>query len=365
MGLGRIMSDIIQRQRLRELDFQKSFRWMIVWLNSVANVPSNVAPVLTFIIYAVQAKYRGMDSLGTTQAFTSLAILSLLTEPAAQLLASIPGTAAASGCFERIQAFLLSPSRNDGRISPGKHGCTPNHAGDIPLQTLQPSAFRLPDTAVSIRNASFRPSLSSELAVKDVDLELRLGSITMIVGPVGSGKSTLLRAILGELPCVTGAIHVATTRMAYCAQSPWLANCSIQQSIIGVVDTAPDIQWYEKVLWSCALDQDMTLLPHGDQSIIGSKGITLSGGQKQRVTLARAVYARQEITVLDDVFSALDARTERVVVDRLLGRNGILSQLKTTVILVTHASKLDTSPAGYIANRPQLVIFHWRMKLFF
>ena len=351
MGLGRVMSDIIQRQRLRELNFQRSFRWMIVWMNAIANVPMNVAPVLTFIIYAVQAKYRGMDSLGTTQAFTSLAILSLLTGPAAQLLTSVPSTAAASGCFERIQTFLLSPSRKDCRISQGNQLDLPNLAGDIPLRLLRPSSSNVSDIAISIRRATFRPSVTSEFTVKDVELELRRSSITMIVGPVGSGKSTLLKAILGELPCVTGSIRVTMTSMAYCAQSPWLPNCSIQQCIFGIGESTPDIQWYEKVLWACALERDMMLLPHGDQSIIGSRGITLSGGQKQRVALARAVYARQEITILDDVFSALDARTERMVVDRLLGKNGLFSQLKTTIVLVTHASTLTQPPVGVVANR--------------
>ena len=341
MGLGRVMTDIIQGQRIRQLSHQKSFRWMIVWMNVVANIPEMTAPMATFTAYVIQAKLRGMGSLGTTQAFTSLAIISLLTTPAARLLAVIPSTASASGCFERIQAFLLAPSREDNRVGPGSQAIV-NEAGDIPLQALSPIDQRVSITA---NNASFRPSPDSDFTLRAIDLSIHSGSTTMIVGPVGSGKTTLLKAILGEVPCHEGTIQVNNTRMAYCAQTPWLQNCSIQQSICGPArDSVIDIQWYEKVLRACALDQDIITFPQGDQSIIGSRGITLSGGQKQRVALARAVYSRHSVIVLDDVFSALDARTERMIIDRLFKVNGLFRQLGATVILVTHASTYSLGP---------------------
>jgi ATP-binding cassette, subfamily C (CFTR/MRP), member 1 len=347
MGYSRIMSDIIQSQRIRELRHQRGFRWMIIWLNVIANLPFNLGPVATFVAYAIQAKVRGTDSLSTTQAFTSLALISLLTDPASQLLAAFPGTAAAAGCFQRIQVFLLTPSVEDKRIQPGTEisGQVTSTSEDIQLQVLRPStADSSGNIAISLEEVNVRPSLKSELALKEISIKIRQASLTMIIGPVGSGKSTLLKAMLGELPCTSGWIRVSSPRMAYCAQTPWLRNCTIQECITGVDrGEAIDIQWYEKVLRACALEQDMADLTLGDQSIIGSRGITLSGGQKQRVALARAVYARPSIVLLDDVLSALDARTERLVVDRLFGKNGLLKQLKSTVVLVTHASKLSKS----------------------
>jgi ATP-binding cassette subfamily C (CFTR/MRP) protein 1 len=145
--------------------------------------------------------------------------------------------------------------------------------------------------------------------------------------------------------------------MGYCAQTPWLQNGTIQQNICGFIDESDiDKVWYRTVLYACALEQDMALLDEGDQSMVGSKGVTLSGGQRQRVVgvldclrrmdanklqaLARAVYARLNIVLLDDVLSALDSNTERQIVERLLGANGMFRKLGTTVVLVTHSSKL-------------------------
>ena len=132
--------------------------------------------------------------------------------------------------------------------------------------------------------------------------------------------------------------------MAYCAQSVWLPNRNIQQIVTGSEQNNNiDIQWFEKVLHACDLESDIEGLPRGDQTLVGSKGVTLSGGQKQRLALARAIYARQPIVLLDDVLSVLDARTERRIVDRLLGKSGLLRQLRTTVILVTHTSKPEVN----------------------
>ena len=109
----------------------------------------------------------------------------------------------------------------------------------------------------------------------------------MVTGLVGSGKSTLLKAILGELPCDSGHIRVASKRMAYCGQSTWLQNASVRQIVGGVFDeTSIDQEWYAAVMHACALDEDVRHLPEGHDTIIGSRGITLSGGQKQRLVSA-------------------------------------------------------------------------------
>ena len=149
-----------------------------------------------------------------------------------------------------------------------------------------------------------------------------------------------MKALLGELPCESGKILIASKRMAYCSQSPWLLNTSIQQSITGLAEqSAIDEQWYRSVVTACALDEDISQFPDGDQSVIGSRGFTLSGGQKQRLALARTVYTRPDIALLDDVLSALDAKTERLVVDRLLGPRGLFRKCATTVVLVTHSTR--------------------------
>jgi ATP-binding cassette subfamily C (CFTR/MRP) protein 1 len=99
---------------------------------------------------------------------------------------------------------------------------------------------------------------------------------------VGSGKSTLLQALLGEVTTQKGFLNVSSVEsMAYCAQTPWLINKSIQENILGV--SVFDEPWYKEVLSSCALFEDLKYLPAGDKTLVGSRGVTLSGGQKQRI----------------------------------------------------------------------------------
>lgn len=96
-------------------------------------------------------------------------------------------------------------------------------------------------------------------------------------------------------------------RLAYVAQSAWIQGGTIQENVL--FGLAMDKMRYQSALKACALDQDLTQFPFGDQTEIGERGINMSGGQKQRIQLARAVYADADIYLLDDPFSAVDAHT--------------------------------------------------------
>lgn len=96
-------------------------------------------------------------------------------------------------------------------------------------------------------------------------------------------------------------------------------------------------EWYETVIETCGLQQDLAILPDGDETVVGSKGITLSGGQKQRLALARVLYAKEDIVILDDIFSGLDADTEDHIFSKLFSADGLFRKLATTVIFATHA----------------------------
>jgi ATP-binding cassette subfamily C (CFTR/MRP) protein 1 len=273
----------------------------------------------------------------------------LTTGPAEALLAAIPATASSLGCFERVQKFLLAPPHEDKRILLGEiQGLSSRSASEsgvsnegVELSERHAGRVRSPrSSAFHIEDATIRPSPNANPILKNIGFDVDRGSILMIVGPVGSGKTTLLKALLGELGCDTGSISVISNRSSYCAQSPWLSNCSIQQNICGPNSKtgAIDEAWYRAVIRASALDVDISILADGDRTIIGSKGVTLSGGQKQRIALARALYARHDLFILDDVFSALDGSTERLVFERTFGKNGLLRKLGSTVILVTHTS---------------------------
>jgi ATP-binding cassette subfamily C (CFTR/MRP) protein 1 len=352
MGLSDIIESNVRAQRVDEISVAADFRWMLVYFNVAANSVLILAPVGTFAAFTVIAWWRGETSLSTQQAFTSLALISMVSSPAQQLLVIFPSAASVGGCFSRIQKYLLDPSREDKRLGTvetrsasnghrytdeeipngnGNGNGTGNHIIDLPVSNL----------AIAVRNATIKPAATAEPALIDVSIHVDKSNICIVAGPVGCGKSTLARAILGELPTETGEIETSSRRIGYCSQTAWLSNGSIKENIVGPIDESEiDQTWYESVLSACALERDLSLLSDGDESLIGSRGLVLSGGQKQRVALARAVYARTEFILLDDVLSALDAKTERVVVEKLLGPKGLFRKLNTTVILITHSTQL-------------------------
>jgi ATP-binding cassette subfamily C (CFTR/MRP) protein 1 len=198
---------------------------------------------------------------------------------------------------------------------------------DIPLSTLD---------AITIQDGNFGWDTEKSPLLQSINIIVPKEKVTMIVGPVGCGKSTLLKAILGEVPTMQGTIQLSSLEAGFCDQTPWHMNGTVQQSIIGVLDLEPI--WYQTVIHACALDEDLNQLSQGDQTPIGSKGISLSGGQSQRIALARAIYAQKELVILDDVLSGLDADTENRVFHNLLGRSGLLRKHHTTVLIASSSA---------------------------
>lgn len=356
MGLADLMSNRIQDQRVEEMKSANGYRWMIILTNTIAYTPTIFAPVLTFVAFEIKARIQGSSSLSTNQALTSLATVTLLTNPASTLLTAIPETGAAIGCFERIQKFLAAPSWEDKRGRTAQHQSTSDKPSSsqmnvgIELQEFradnQGSSSRVTFPKKSEKNAilmtsiTVRPSPTSEPAVFNIDLQLKASTTTILTGPVGSGKSTLMKAILGELLLDKGDISIASTNVGYCSQTPWILNTTIQRNICGLGRAFNiDEEWYQSVLTACGLDQDLLQLEDGDQSTPGTRGVTLSGGQKHRVALARVLYAKPDIVLLDDVLSALDGKTERLVITNLLGPQGLFRKFRSTVVLITHSTR--------------------------
>ena len=150
--------------------------------------------------------------------------------------------------------------------------------------------------SIRLKSASFTWVGSERIVLEDVTASFNLG-LTVICGRVGQGKTALLQAILGELDHISGIIFRPNEMFGYCAQSPWLQNMSIRDNILF---SAPyDEQRYKQTLEACALLPDLAWFKHGDLSHIGENGIGLSGGQKARVALARAVYSRAKILLLE------------------------------------------------------------------
>uniref|UniRef100_A0A8B9TSV5 Canalicular multispecific organic anion transporter 1 n=1 Tax=Anas platyrhynchos TaxID=8839 RepID=A0A8B9TSV5_ANAPL len=169
----------------------------------------------------------------------------------------------------------------------------------------------------------------STLLSCSVTLDIKPGSLVAVVGAVGSGKSSLVSAMLGEMENIKGHINIQV-RGTSCGRGPCSGWCPDNILFGSELDEAR----YQQVIKACALLPDLELLPAGDQTEIGEKGINLSGGQKQRVSLARAVYSNADIYVLDDPLSAVDAHVGKYLFENVLGPKGLLQ--KKTRILVTH-----------------------------
>lgn len=186
------------------------------------------------------------------------------------------------------------------------------------------------DVGVFLENATAKWSDASvDNTFTNINLSATPGNLLAIIGPVGSGKTSLLHAILKELPLIEGKLRVEG-RLSYASQEPWLFSGSVRQNIL--FGLPMDRLRYKTVVQKCALERDFRLLPFGDKTIVGDRGVGLSGGQRARINLARAVYKDADIYLLDDPLSAVDAH-----VGKQLFEDCITGYLKRkTVILITH-----------------------------
>ncbi|KAL2473106.1 ABC transporter C family member 3 [Forsythia ovata] len=216
-------------------------------------------------------------------------------------------------------------------------------ASFLSLDDMQPDVIeKLPmgssNIIVEIIDGNFSwDTCSPSSTLKDINLKAFHGMRIAICGVVGSGKSSLLSCILGEVPKILGTVRLSGTK-AYVSQSPWIQSGKIEENIL--FGREMDRQRYDMILEACSLRKDLELLPFGDQTVVGERGINLSGGQKQRIQIARALYQEADIYLFDDPFSAVDAHTGTHLFNEC-----ILQILDSkTVIYVTH--QMEFLPAA-------------------
>ncbi|KAK4540267.1 hypothetical protein LTR36_009672 [Oleoguttula mirabilis] len=165
--------------------------------------------------------------------------------------------------------------------------------------------------------------------IRGIDLDIGRNELVAVIGSVGSGKSSLLGALAGDMRRTTGNVTFGASR-AFCPQYAWIQNATVKQNIIFGKDF--DERWYNEVVDACALRPDLEMLPSGDLTEIGERGITVSGGQKQRLNIARAIYFNADIVLMDDPLSAVDAHVGKHIMD-----NAICGLLKDKCrVLATH-----------------------------
>lgn len=244
--------------------------------------PLVLSPLITFIAYSVARAVSNEGPFSVNKAVTSLSILSLMNTPARRLLFAIPFGLQAVGSFKRIEKFLqldedpepLVPSTQNPEKAPGP--CVEQDSAPIsPPQGSQPEAV------IHLKRVAFGWKADAPPIVCVEGIDFARASFTVITGPIGCGKSTLLKGLLSETPYVQGDVQVSQDEIAYCGQTPWIHEGTIRENIVGKSEF--DASWYNNVISSCDLDFDLSRMPDGDASMVGSRGLSISGGQRQRI----------------------------------------------------------------------------------
>ncbi|XP_047714108.1 ATP-binding cassette sub-family C member 10 isoform X3 [Prionailurus viverrinus] len=268
-----------------------------------------VISIVIFITYVLMG-----HQLTATKVFTALALVRMLILPLNSFPWVINGLLEAKVSLDRIQRFLDLPNQNPQAY----------YSSDPPTA---------PSTVLELHEALFSwdpVGTSQETFISH--LEVKKGALVGIVGKVGCGKSSLLAAIAGELHRLHGRVAVwgLSKGFGLATQEPWIQFATIRDNIL--FGKTFDAQLYQKVLEACALSDDLSILPAGDQTEVGEKGVTLSGGQRARIALARAVYQEKDLYLLDDPLAAVDTDVANHLLHRCI--LGVLSH--TTRLLCTH-----------------------------
>lgn len=294
----------IRNRELNNLVAYGQLQALVTFLLYLAPV---LVSVFTFTVYILVDSNNVLDA---EKAFTSITLFNILRFPLSMLPMLLSSVLQASVSVERIEKYLGGDDLDTSAI---QHDCN----------------F---EKAVQFCEASFSWDPDLEATIRDVNLDIMPGRLVAVVGSVGSGKSSLISAMLGEMENVHGHINIKGTT-AYVPQQSWIQNGTVRENII--FGSEFDEGKYQKIIESCALLPDLEMLPAGDMTEIGEKGVNLSGGQKQRISLARAIYQNSDIYILDDPLSAVDAHVGRHIFDKVLGPNGLLKD--KTRLLVTHS----------------------------
>ncbi|NWU60420.1 MRP1 protein, partial [Pterocles burchelli] len=263
----------------------------------------------TFAVYVTIDKNNVLDA---QKAFVSLALFNILRFPLNMLPMVISSIVEASVSLKRLRVFLSHEELDPDSIIRG------------PVTEAEGS--------IVVKNATFGWSRNDPPLLNSINFTVPEGSLVAVVGQVGCGKSSLLSALLGEMDKKEGCVVVKGS-VAYVPQQAWVQNATLEDNII--FGREMNERRYKLVIEACALLPDIEILPTGDKTEIGEKGVNLSGGQKQRVSLARAVYCNADVYLFDDPLSAVDAHVGKHIFEKVIGPKGILKN--KTRVLVTHA----------------------------
>ncbi|GLB42389.1 putative atp-binding cassette transporter [Lyophyllum shimeji] len=346
----------VLKVREKELKYQKlnysiETLWNAIW---------NGSPILVTLVAFWHFAVVRQQVLTPSIAFTSIIVFNEMKFA----LNALPET------FINLLQSLVSLRRIEKYMNAMEVAPVPPIAQQSQTVAFQSCSVTWPqDRAQKTATPSAAPSAAStpkhKFMLMDMNMNFPLGELSLICGKLGSGKTLLLLALLGEADVLTGQVlcprsppdslasfagelvpkaeWIVKGICAYVPQAAWLRNASIKDNIL--FNLPLDEERYQRTLEVCALISDLEILEDGDEAEIGERGVNLSGGQKARVSLARAVYSRASILLLDDVLSAVDAHTAHHLYHQCL--KGDLMKGRT-VILVSHHVQLCAPGASYV-----------------
>ncbi|XP_055468882.1 ATP-binding cassette sub-family C member 10 isoform X1 [Psammomys obesus] len=306
------LGDRVKACRSRELGRLRVIKYLdaiCVYLWAALPLVTSITIFITYVLMGHQ--------LTATKVFTTLALVYMLILPLNNFPWVINALLESKVSLDRIQRFLDLPNYK-------------------PELYYRPDPPTEPSTVLEMHEALFSwDPIGTSQKTFISHLEVKKGMLVGIVGKVGCGKSSLLSAITGELHRLCGWVTVSELSKGFglATQEAWIQCATIRDNIL--FGKTFDAQLYREVLEACALSDDLSILPDGDQTEVGEKGVTLSGGQRARIALARAVYQEKALYLLDDPLAAVDADVANHLLNRCI--LGVLSH--TTRLLCTHRTE--------------------------
>ncbi|KAI1033937.1 hypothetical protein LB503_010963 [Fusarium chuoi] len=333
MGAAPTIKTMLEDERQSEIKLSKRFRLQLIALVTLSFTSLTMLPALGLSVHnAVSDKSSGRILTAQT-AFQVMTLFNIVSSSIQDCTSHVMAIMVGLGSLQRIESFLNQHTWTDPRKS----------ITDASISTDESSVDGtsekkvLTDIAVKIQNVSSKWTEDGEAIIKDATFDVPAHGLTVIAGPTGSGKSTLLRVVLGDLAPSSGTVSVDDSQVAFCDQTPWIANISIKENIVGALPFYEER--YRMALHACALDQDIEDLTDGDKHLCGLNGQSVSGGQKVRIALARAIYSKATLVLLDDCLVGLDTNTERHILGEIFAPRGLLSSAPTTTILATSSPR--------------------------
>jgi ABC-type multidrug transport system fused ATPase/permease subunit len=259
-------------------------------------------PVTACVIFTTYQLASG--NLTATLAFTTLSLFNILRFPLVVLPKALRAASDAITSMNRVEAFLTD---------------------NIAAEERKKNAA----VGIRIKDAEFKHAGKDDFVLRVPTFEVAPGELVAVVGRVGAGKSSLVAAALGNMDLVKGSCELGGS-VSYVPQNPWCQNLTLRENI--TFGQEWDEEKYGQVIHDCALELDLQILPKGDETKAGLRGINLSGGQRQRLNLARAAYFHGDVYLLDNALSAVDHHTAQHIFENCLKQHAD----DKAIVLITH-----------------------------